>query len=88
MPRVIDPIPLYKDGLQKFIPAIDAGAWIIAGWSLYSTAESKPEELLPDNLPSDTKVLEIKPELNSSEKPLEETTENLPSDTKVESKRK
>lgn len=60
---MLDPVPLYKDGDMRKIPAIDAQAWMSAGWSM---------EIAP--LRTETSSLErldLKPELPPS--PEEET---------------
>lgn len=57
---VIDPIPLYKDGEWRRVPAIDSQAWINAGWSL---TESPVVELYTENPP------ENPPENSSSNQP-------------------
>lgn len=83
---VVDPIPLYKNGEWRRIPAIDAQSWINAGWSLTEMVERSAENA-PDNelKPSDKKVETIDLQPESSDKKVEsDNTQSTSSDTKVE----
>ncbi|BDA74328.1 hypothetical protein CAL7716_084940 [Calothrix sp. PCC 7716] len=82
---VVDPIPLYKDGEWRRIPAIDSQAWINAGWSLTETpvveqnTENAPENPLSNSelTPTEVKVSDSNLQPESTETKVEQANTQL-----------
>lgn len=89
---VVDPIPLYKDGEWRRVPAIDSQAWINAGWSISEVAvveqstENPPENSFLNNDPTPTtaRIKTINLQHEPTEAYVEQSnTELTPTETKV-----
>ena len=79
-----DPITLYKDGLSRRIPAIDAEAWIAQGWK--ETDETTSASEIPIGIGSAERYplatdLQTTPDLSNQ-------SQGFPSEIEEKSKRK